>query len=53
MSKKTLIAAVDAFNRYRIPVEGYEGFDRIHGLIEKHDVKFANRSMSLNINVEA
>lgn len=42
MSKTTFVAAGDIFITRRIPREGYEGFDKIKALIEKHDVKFAN-----------
>ena len=48
--KKTFIAAGDIFITRRIPKEGYEGFDAVKELVEKHDVKFANLEMTFHEN---
>ena len=48
MSKTSFIAAGDIFITRRIPKEGYEGFDALRELIEKHDVKFANLEMTFH-----
>lgn len=50
MSQKTFIAAGDIFITRRIPKEGYEGFDAVKELVEKHDVKFANLEMTFYEN---
>ena len=42
MSKTTFVATGDVFITRRIPQEGYEGFEELKALIEKHDVKFTN-----------
>lgn len=46
--KTTFIAAGDAFITRRFPEGGYDGFQEIHSLIDRHDVKFANLEMTFH-----
>ena len=39
MSRTTFIATGDAFITRRFPEGGYEGFEAVRELIQRHDVK--------------
>lgn len=44
----TFIATGDAFITRRLPEGGYEGFEEVREIIEKHDVKFSNLEMTFH-----